>query len=138
MPKTHPIRKCLETLASLSGFHIAELWTQDITGLNLVHAYVDERLPAKYVDVARHYHAGEHENGTTTNMCKRAMQSKHGFYWIARERKNLHSEIPVHTAVSHYLPRDNVNGDAFIVLFSLSYIKVSVYEMILWLIFFIF
>jgi hypothetical protein len=118
------IDRCLETLANLSGFHIAELWTKDNGGFTLVHGYIDHRATRKYAKLIGEYHSGELQNSTSTNMCKRAMQAKHGFYWIAKHEKALHADLPVHTAASHYLPRDNVNGDVFIVLYSLFYIKV--------------
>ena len=53
------------------------------------------------------------------------MQSRHGFYWISKKSQKLHRDLPLFTAASFHLPRDNINSDVFVVVYSLMYLKHS-------------
>ena len=58
-------------------------------------------------------------------LCPLAMQSRHGFYWISKKSQVLHRNLPLFTAASFHLPRDNINSDVFVVVYSLMYLKHS-------------
>jgi hypothetical protein len=125
IPPATAVSKCLETLANVLDLHVVELWSHDHEGFGLVQVYVNKAEMKDYTSLVSLYHQGKLENLTSRNLCKRAMKSKQGFYWLAKSSKRMHQEIPLHTATSFHLPRDNVSTDVFVVGFSLKYIKVS-------------
>ena len=125
--KISHVERCLETFANVVGFNIIEIWMHSAGGVSLANSFIDTKcaLIAPYVEKIAEYHNGERENTTSRSLCKRAMQSKSGFSWIAREDKRMHPEIPVHTAVAFHMPRDNICTDVFIIGYSLRFIKFS-------------
>ena len=79
-------------------------------------------------DQSRHisrYHQGELDNVTSRNICKRAMQSKHGFYWLAKQNHAVSVDFPLHTAIGFHMPRDNINTDFFVLGYSKDYMRYS-------------
>jgi hypothetical protein len=71
------------------------------------------------------YHNGELDNVTSRNICKRAMQSKHGFYWLAKQNRSVSVDLPLHTGIGFHMPRDNINTDFFVLGYSIQYMKYS-------------
>ena len=117
--RNNEIRKCLETLCSVVPFHVAEIWIEDSDGFALLQTYAD---PVRIVgDFSKTNREGQHN--TSQNMCKRAIQSKHGFYWVSKKNQALHPSYPIYTAACFHLPRDNISTDVFVVTYSLMYIK---------------
>ena len=117
--RNNEIRKCLETLCSVVPFHVAELWIEDSDGFALLQTYAD---PLRIVgDFSQSNREGKHN--TSQNMCKRAVHSKHGFYWVSKKTQVLHPSYPIYTAACFHLPRDNISTDVFVVTYSLMYIK---------------
>jgi hypothetical protein len=118
------VAKCLSALAGVMNMDVIELWTHGQDGFVLIQTYVNENSLANHTALISTFHSGEVENVTSRNLCVRALQSKHGFYWLAKKHKRIHEEIPLHTAVCITLPRDNINTDVFLITYSLQYIKV--------------
>jgi hypothetical protein len=118
------VTKCLVALAGVMNMDVIELWTHGENGFVLLQTHVNESSMADHSALISTFHSGEIENVTSRNLCVRAMQSKHGFYWLAKKYKRIHPEIPLHTAVCVTLPRDNINTDVFLITYSLQYIKV--------------
>ena len=121
------VDQVLQSLANVVGLHVVELWTQNRNGFGLVQTYVVRAaFSPEQARVVECYHNGlMGDNGTSRNMCKRAMQSKHGFFWLAKSSQRLHQHLPIHTAVACHMPRDNINSDVFLVGFANSYMRYS-------------
>ena len=113
----------MRTICNIVGLHMMEMWTHSRDGFVLIQTYVDERSMSDHVNLLSRYHSGELDNVTSRSICKRAMQSKHGFYWCAKQHKRLATGLPIHTAIAIHISRDNINTDVFLVGFSKTYMK---------------
>ena len=111
MSSNDAVDQVLKALANVVGLHVIEVWMQNRNGFGLVQTYVaSASFSEEQVCVVERYHNGEAgDNAISRNMCKRAMQSKHGFFWLAKSSQRLHQHLPIHTAVSYHIPRDNIN-----------------------------
>ena len=120
------VERCLSTLAKVVGFHIVELWVNDSDGFSLFQVYTDWEAASQHKDDVMGFHLGQEESITSRNLCKRALNSKHGFFWQAKRVEIVHPKIPYHAAVAIHLPRDNINSDVYVCAYSFDYIKVDV------------
>jgi hypothetical protein len=120
---------CFSSLSSVVGWDVGELWSLDPSGLSLLHVFVDGEANkdiANYFPVINEYHFGTRRNRASRSLCKRASRSRRGFYWRSSKRSVVvDSEVPFRSAMAFHMPRDNINGDVFVALFSLRYLMVS-------------
>ena len=119
------VERLLGTLCDVVGFHIAELWINSDTMFCLSATYVDEAALSPYRDQVMTFQHGNEESKTSRSLCKRALLSKHSFYWLSLKSEKVHPIVPYHTAISFHLPRDNINSDVYVCAYSLDYIKFS-------------
>mmetsp|Transcript_30049 Transcript_30049/g.28719 ORF Transcript_30049/g.28719 Transcript_30049/m.28719 type:complete len:718 (+) Transcript_30049:221-2374(+) len=122
MAATAAVDKCFTTLASVIGLDIAELWTEDNDGFVLKQIYINREALKAYDNDITDRHTGAYDNLTSRNLCKRALSSKHGFFWLSRKDKTIHPVVPFQTAISFHLQRDNINN-VFVVCYALGYVK---------------
>jgi hypothetical protein len=121
------VGSCFSSLCNVVGWDVGELWSLDPSGLSLLHVYVAEqdKTLAEHLSLINEYHSGARRNRASRSLCKRASRSRRGFYWRSSKRNVVvDSEIPFRSAMAFHMPRDNINGDVFIVLFSLKYLMV--------------
>ena len=91
----------------------------------MIQTLVDDINLSDYEDHIQQYHTGKMDNACSRNLCKRAMGSKHGFYWLAKQHRAITTDLPLHSAIVFHIPRDNINSDVFLVGYSKSYMKFS-------------
>ena len=118
------VSTCLVALCKGVGFDVVELWSNGHQGFQLHHVHVDEGIAmSSYGQIIASYHNGSRNNVLSSRVCQKASESKHGFYWLAKQFKQIHDDIGLHTAVAFHLPRDNISSDVFIVGYANKYIK---------------
>ena len=105
------------------GFNLCELWVEGEHHLTLARVHVDEVARKIFAESLESYQTGMKEKASSLALCKKAMESKDGFYWRMRQNSDLHREFPIHTAVSFHLSRDNINTNVFVVAYSFQCIK---------------
>ena len=119
------VEQCMRTVCNIVGLQVMEMWTHSRDGFVLIQTYVDACSMSDHVNLLSRYHLGELDNVTSRSICKRAMQSQHGFYWCAKQHKRLATGLPIHTSIAIHISRDNINTDVFLVGFSKMYMKYS-------------
>ena len=119
------VQRLLGTLCDVAGFHIAEFWINSESHFCLSATYVDEDALTPFLDEVMTFQHGNEESKTSRSLCKRALLSKHSFYWLSRKNEKVHPIVPYHTAISFHLPRDNINSDVYVCAYSLDYLKFS-------------
>ena len=122
---TNAVEMLLMSLATVIGMDIVEIWMHDVSGFSLIQTLVTNDIQRENQLVIDKYHREHSESVTSRNLCKRSMQSKHGFYWLAKKSQYLHPELPLHTAIAFHLPRDNITTDVFLISYSRTYLRVS-------------
>jgi hypothetical protein len=133
------VGSCFSSLCNVVGWDVGELWSLGPNSLSLLHVFVSEidtfpqttagtaqeKMLSAYVSIINEYHSGARQNRASRSLCKRALRSRRGFYWRCSKRSSVvDSDVPFRSAMAFHMPRDNINGDVFIVLFSLKYLSV--------------
>jgi hypothetical protein len=124
------VEKCLDTLSTVVGFQIVEMWVRERQGFSLIHTFVDgnNELIQPYAGAVSEYHKGTRKNVLARKICRRLLKSSDGFCWFASDTKPMNPHVPVRTAIGFHVPRENGDGDVFIIIYSLEVVEVGYYE----------
>jgi hypothetical protein len=120
------VEKCLGTLSTVVGFQIAEMWVHEPRGLSLIHTFVDgsDHLIRPYASAVSEYHTGARKNILARKICRRLLKSRDGFCWFASDTKPMNPHVPVQTAIGFHVPRENIDADVFVIIYSLEVVEV--------------
>ena len=108
----------LALAASVLGFEITELWTEDAEGLpKCIYVHAEEDLLKVYPDILHgHYPMHKKEHVVSPNLCKLAKDSPDGGYWKIHTKSNyskgdedlhLDSGLSIRTKMAYMLQYTN-------------------------------